>query len=191
MKVEGLDQLTRDMQENIDNWAREINGNLEKLLGVLQNVSGVVDNNLDTANSAIWKEVASFQVDGLSQSDINSIIPTLGKGDIQLSNGNILSPLPNSTLDNYTKLASMMKAPHGNAVLQPDTSWDTNLAKQITNNTSNNSTTYIDSLITVNGNLDSNTKNEVIDAMRKLYPEISSYVKTDIKKDARMAGRKS
>jgi len=84
-----------------------------------------------------------------------------------------------------------MKAPHGNAVLQPDTSWDTNLAKQITNNTSNNSTTYIDSLITVNGNLDSNTKNEVIDAMRKLYPEISSYVKTDIKKDARMAGRKS
>ena len=85
-----------------------------------------------------------------------------------------------------------MGTAYKNLTVTSDTSWD-NLLKMNTGtvyNSNANTSYYFDALINVNGNLDNNTKDEVLAAVRKMFPDISNYVKTDIKKDARMAGHK-
>lgn len=202
--VEGLDELSEQLQDNYDNWSKELNSNLEKLTDTVSDVKDTVDASAITLNNAINEILKSFGMSGLTldatgipkfasgtkRVSKSGLSLTQDKGrEIVFKDGSVLLPLevgdavmPNELTERMFNLAE---------------NYDQIVASQIPTFTVPDFNTIVNrgELATiapvVQCNVEINnptSEQDVIEALRKQMPEISKRVQTDIRKDLRKAG---
>ena len=202
--IEGLDELSEQLQDNYDNWSKELNINLEKLTDTVSDVKDTVDASASTLNNAINEILKSFGMSGLTLDTTG--IPKFASGtkyvsksglsltqdkgrEIVFKDGSVLLPLevgdavmPNELTERMFNLAE---------------NYDQIVASQIPTFAVPDFNTIVDrgELATiapvVQCNVEINnptSEQDVIEALRKQMPEISKRVQTDIRKDLRKAG---
>lgn len=202
--IEGLDELSEQLQDNYDNWSKELNANLEKLTDTVSDVKDTVDASASTLNNAINEILKSFGISGLTLDTTG--IPKFASGtkyvsksglsltqdkgrEIVFKDGSVLLPLevgdavmPNELTERMFNLAE---------------NYDQIVASQIPTFAVPDFNTIVQrgELATiapvVQCNVEINnptSEQDVIEALRKQMPEISKRVQTDIRKDLRKAG---
>lgn len=202
--IEGLDELSEQLQDNYDNWSKELNSNLEKLTDTVSDVKDTVDASASTLNNAINEILKSFGMSGLTldatgipkfasgtkRVSKSGLSLTQDKGrEIVFKDGSVLLPLevgdavmPNELTERMFNLAE---------------NYDQIVASQIPTFAVPDFNTIVQrgELATiapvVQCNVEINnptSEQDVIEALRKQMPEISKRVQTDIRKDLRKAG---
>lgn len=209
--VEGLDELSEQLQDNYDNWSKELNSNLEKLTDTVSDVKDTVDASASTLNNAINEILKSFGMSGLTLDATG--IPKFASGtkyvsksglsltqdkgrEIVFKDGSVLLPLevgdavmPNELTERMFNLAEnydQIVASQIPTFAVPDfnTIVDRGAAGTVVNN-------HYDSLITVEGNVDKYVVGDLKELTKNLLGDRNfmhatyKYTSNEIAKDLR------
>ena len=78
IQVSGLDDLKTELQDNYDNYVKDLNSNLETIVGAVDTSTANINNCLNTVNDTITKLLNSFNIEGLTGEAIG--IPNYASG---------------------------------------------------------------------------------------------------------------
>lgn len=198
LQIEGLDDLKTELQENYDNYVKDLNGNLEVIVDAVDNATNSITGMMGTVNTTIQAILDSYGVKGLNANTVG--VPTfasgtqrVGKrtygltnergGEIVIGEHGVFVPM-NATsgvlssdltknlfglAENYTDIMNSVK----NKLTLPN----------IKSNEGKTISPIIQAPITITGN--NIDEQGVIRAINKQLPIISKTVQEDIRKDLR------
>ena len=108
LQVQGLDDLKVELQENYDNYVKDLNSNLDTIVSTVKNTTASINGTLNTVNATVKKILNSYGVSGLDITDIGlpkyasgtkyvkksgwAITQEKG-GELILKDGSVLTPL--------------------------------------------------------------------------------------------------
>lgn len=78
IQVSGLDDLKTELQDNYDNYVKDLNSNLETIVGAVDTSTANINNCLNTVNDTITKLLNSFNIEGLTGEVVG--IPSYASG---------------------------------------------------------------------------------------------------------------
>lgn len=204
LQINGLSDLQEQLQENYENYVKDLNSNFDTMNKAMTAVANMISNNSDIIKTAADQLLDSFGVDGLNTSKLSHTnapkyasgidkIPrdmwawTQEKGfELITHNGGIMTPLTRgdgvinheltNTLLEMAKNYPNSLSPNFSSLQMPEISYRQNLSTIAP---------VIQCPITINGNAN---ELDVISAVNKTLPMISRRIQSDIRKDLRKAG---
>lgn len=207
LQIQGLDDLKVELQENYDNYVKDLNSNLDTIVSTVKNTTASINGTLNTVNTTVKKILNSYGISGLDATDIG--LPKYASGtkyvkksgwaitqekgeELILKKGGVLTPLeagdgviPNKLTEdlfnlalNYDKIMDNIQQPR---IYCPEVVIpDFKDGRQTISPT-------IECPINIYGN--NINEQDVVKAIRKSIPEISKTVQNDIRKDLKKSGR--
>lgn len=200
LQVQGLDDLKVELEENYDNYVKDLNSNLDTIVSTVKTTTGSINACLGTVNETVQKLLNSYGVSGLNLSSLGIKSFASGTtragykglartqengGEIVLKDNSVLIPidvndgvipsdLTEKLIDmakNYPNMQNMPKI----VVPQIDSKIDTTISP------------VIQCPVTITGN--NIDEQGVIRAIQSQIPIISKTVQNDIRKDLKKSGR--
>ena len=188
MRIEGLDDLSEQLQKNFDEWSEDLSGDLQKLTDALYNTTNVINESMALNNQTIEKVYSSFGINGLGMTSAGvSLIP----GEPIKFNDATYTPLDSSqvfTAPTFTMGIPQIETLGQQLAAATEKSIQTIAASATGGNTINNYN--IQSMFDVAGNLDSVSAKQVVDIIANKYPDIFAYVAKEMKNGHIQAGYK-
>lgn len=207
LQVQGLDDLKVELQENYDNYVKDLNNNLDTIVSTVKNTTASINGTLNTVNETVKKILNSYGVSGLDITDIGlpkyatgtkyvkksgwAITQEKG-GELILKDGSVLTPLkagdgviPNKLTEDLFDLASNYDKIMDN-IQQPRIYCPEVIVPDLKGDRQTISPT-VECPINIYGN--NINEQDVVKAIRKSIPEISKTVQNDIRKDLKKSGR--
>ena len=200
MRIEGLDQLQQDLQERMDEYSKELNGNLQSLIEALNNAIAVVDDTTNLQDNTISSLLKSFGwvVDenmkgggiGLGVTNVIAGIPKMGTYDKNTTYREIddtIVPLTGSSQAWYNQLlagstsGALVSGKGLGLDYGSDYVADLNdnikvMIQGIQDSTGVAQDMYGQNFyFTIEGNLDNVTLDDVVAEIRRQFPYISAY----------------
>lgn len=201
IQVSGLDDLKTELQDNYDNYVKDLNSNLDAIVGAVDTSTANINNCLNTVNDTITKLLNSFNIEGLTGEVVG--IPNYasgtknakgglsrindGNGDeiVILKDGSVLMPLTKgsqvlSARETADKIAFSSLNKETPTYKIPEINMPTMSQKEpATINP------VIQCPITINGNADGQ---DIARELNKRMPEITKQVSMGIYKDLKKNG---
>ena len=188
IRLEGLDDLSEQLQKNFDEWSEDLSGDLQKLTDALYNTTNVINESMALNNQTIEKVYSSFGINGLGMTSAGvSLIP----GEPIKFNDATYTPLDSSqvfTAPTFTMGIPQIETLGQQLAAATEKSIQTIAASATGGNTINNYN--IQSMFDVAGNLDSVSAKQVVDIIANKYPDIFAYVAKEMKNGHIQAGYK-
>lgn len=182
LRIDGLDDLKTELQDNYDKYVKDLNSNLESIVSAVDKATGAINKSLNTVNDTVQKLLNSYGVPGLTTDVVGiphyasgtksakggwSRINENGNEILILEDGSVLLPLTHGTAVENAKttesiLDSIQNYPQMTMpeVKIPDVKISTQSGGNIYN-------TY-DSLIRVDGNVDKYVVDDLKDLAKDL-----------------------
>lgn len=188
IRLEGLDDLSEQLQKNFEEWSEDLSGDLQKLTDALYNTTNVINESMALNNQTIEKVYSSFGINGLGMTSAGvSLIP----GEPIKFNDATYTPLDSSqvfTAPTFTMGIPQIETLGQQLAAATEKSIQTIAASATGGNTINNYN--IQSMFDVAGNLDSVSAKQVVDIIANKYPDIFAYVAKEMKNGHIQAGYK-
>lgn len=198
LQVAGLDDLKTELQENYDNYVKELNSNLETIISTVGTATGSINNCLNTVNETINKILGSYGIPGLTTDSIG--VPTYASGSrfVKKSGTSLVNDAGQEII--VTKLGTFVPLSYGDGVVPadltaklfsmaqnyPSTTPQVTIPEIITSGTAESIAPVISCPITIMGNAN---EAEIANALKKNLPYITRTVQNEIRKDLRKSGR--
>lgn len=201
IQVSGLDDLKTELQDNYDNYVKDLNSNLETIVSTVDTSTANINNCLNTVNDTITKLLNSFNIEGLTGEVVG--IPSYasgtknakgglsrindGNGDeiVILKDGSVLMPLTKgSQVLSARETADQIAFSSLNKEMPTYKIPDINMPKMSQKEPATINP-VIQCPITINGNADGQ---DIARELNKRMPEITKQVSMGIYKDLKKNG---
>lgn len=212
MQVQGLDDLSTQLQEDLEKWQKELAQNLQMASDTITQAINNTGASISQITNALNEILGQFKI---TNNDLNKVGYTVGQSTshtkgfakgtkrvgsnmqaftmedgremIFTKNGILTQLKPDDAVMNNRLTESFFKAAEAYPMMEKMFSKMTNSPSQITSNTNEVIAPNINCPITINGS--GLSKEEIQTVLDGFIPKISKTVQNDIRKDLKKSGR--
>lgn len=205
LRIDGLDDLKTELQDNYDKYVKDLNSNLESIVSAVDKATGAINKSLNTVNDTVQKLLNSYGVPGLTTDVVGiphyasgtksakggwSRINENGNEILILEDGSVLLPLTHGTaVENAKTTESILDSIQN----YPQMSMPEIKIPDVKISAQSGGNTYVsyDSLIRVDGNVDKYVVDDLKDLAKDLLQDRTfmqgayKYTSKEIAKDLR------